>query len=90
MRAGHAPWAFGFIMSSVPITAPAYLSPFAPSKLPRRAVGVSLLKAPRVSAFVEAAIMIAVVILRTIVWCSESNGISLLPCELAAQAWLCF
>ena len=67
MRAGDAPCAFGFMMSSVPITAPAYLSPLAPKRLPRRAVGVRRLNAPRVSALVLAAIMMAVAILRTIV-----------------------
>ena len=56
-------------MSSVPITAPAYLSPLAPNKLPRRAVGVRRLNAPRVSALVDAAIMIAVAAMRTIVCC---------------------
>ena len=54
-------------MSSVPITAPAYLSPLAPNKLPRRAVGVRRLNAPRVRALVEAASMIAAAAMRTIV-----------------------
>ena len=67
MRAGHAPCAFGFMMSSVPMTAPAYLSPLAPNKLPSNAVGVKRLNAPRVRALVEAAIMIAAAAMRTIV-----------------------
>ena len=68
MRAGHAPCAFGFMRSSVPMTAPAYLSPLAPNKLPSNAVGVKRLNAPRVRALVEAASMIAVAATRTIVW----------------------
>ena len=52
-----APCALGFISSSPPMTAPAYLSPLAPSKEPSNAVGVSRVKAPRVSAFVEEASM---------------------------------
>lgn len=52
-----APCALGFISSSPPITAPAYLSPLASSKEPSNAVGVSRVKAPRVSAFVEDASM---------------------------------
>ena len=67
MHAGHAPCAFGFMMSSVPMTAPAYLSPLAPNKLPSNAVGVKRLNAPRVRALVEAASMIAVAAMRTIV-----------------------
>ena len=58
MHAVDIPCALGFMMSSVPITAPAYLSPLAPSRLPRRAVGVRRLNEARVSALVEAAIMI--------------------------------
>ena len=71
MRAGNAPCAFGFMMSSVPMTAPAYLSPLAPNKLPSNAVGVRRLNAPRVRALVEAAIMIAAAAMRTIVWCGS-------------------
>ena len=71
MHAGNAPCAFGFMMSSVPMTAPAYLSPLAPNKLPSNAVGVKRLNAPRVRALVEAAIMIAVAAMRTIVWCGS-------------------
>ena len=67
MHAGHAPCAFGFMMSSVPMTAPAYLSPLAPNKLPSNAVGVKRLNAPRVRALVEAASMIAAAAMRTIV-----------------------
>ena len=68
MRAGPAPCAFGFMRSSVPMTAPAYLSPLAPNKLPSNAVGVKRLNAPRVRALVEAASMIAAAAMRTIVW----------------------
>ena len=71
MHAGNAPCAFGFMRSSVPMTAPAYLSPLAPNKLPSNAVGVKRLNAPRVRALVEAAIMIAVAAMRTIVWCGS-------------------
>ena len=64
--AGNAPCALGFMMSSVPMTAPAHLSPLAPKRLPRRAVGVKRLNAPRVRAFVDAASM-SVAAMRTIV-----------------------
>ena len=71
MRAGSAPCAFGFMRSSVPMTAPAYLSPLAPNKLPSNAVGVRRLNAPRVRALVEAASMMAAAATRTIVWCGS-------------------
>ena len=91
MHAGNAPCAFGFMMSSVPMTAPAYLSPLAPSKLPRRAVGVKRLNAPRVRALVEAAIMIAAAAVRTIVCgsgascCGEEAYVSVAAPETGAS-----
>ena len=84
MHAVDIPCALGFMMSSVPITAPAYLSPFAPSKLPRRAVGVRRLNAPRVRALVLAAIMMAVAATRIIfVISTDLYG----PLRSAELAW---
>ena len=46
MRADTRPGAC-FMRSSVPMTAPAYLSPLAPNKLPSNAVGVAIERAAR-------------------------------------------
>ena len=79
MHAVDIPCALGFMMSSVPITAPAYLSPLAPSRLPSSAVGVRRLNEARVSALVEAASM-SVAAMRTIVFVAIELSFC---CELA-------
>ena len=83
MHAVDIPCALGFMMSSVPITAPAYLSPLAPSRLPSSAVGVRRLNEARVSALVEAASM-SVAAMRTIF----SAGSFFFACELAQSSVL--